>query len=96
MNRFTPVSKRLVADFEQDLGIDPDNLEGMTFGPTLPDGRVLLIVVSDNNFNPFQTTQFIALAVELDTVALSIDDLEPVDPWMPRGIRVDGTAGFAE
>jgi 3-phytase/alkaline phosphatase D len=64
---FTPVTKRFVADFEQDLGLDPDNLEGMTFGPTLPDGRVLLIVVSDNNFNPFQTTQFIALAVELET-----------------------------
>jgi hypothetical protein len=62
---FEPVSKRLVADFELDLGITPDNLEGMTFGPTLPDGRILLIVVSDNNFNPTQITQFIALAVEL-------------------------------
>lgn len=62
---FEPVSKQLVADFEMDLGITPDNLEGMTFGPTLPDGRILLIVVSDNNFNPSQITQFIALAVEL-------------------------------
>jgi hypothetical protein len=55
----------MVADFEQDLGVDPDNLEGMAWGPTLPDGRALLIVISDNNFNPDQTTQFIALAVEL-------------------------------
>lgn len=60
------MSKSLVADFEADLGVDPDNLEGMTLGPTLPDGRMVLIVVSDNNFNPAQTTQFIALALELE------------------------------
>jgi len=65
---YTPMRSRFLADFEDDLGIDPDNLEGMTFGPTLPDGRHLLIVVSDNNFNPTQTTQFIALAVELEPV----------------------------
>lgn len=63
---FTPVSKELVFDIEADFGIAPDNLEGMTFGPTLPDGRRLLIIVSDNNFNPVdQLTQFIAVAVEL-------------------------------
>lgn len=63
---YTPMDKALVADFEVDLGLDPDNLEAMRFGPTLADGRRLLIVVSDNNFNPSQTTQFIALAVELE------------------------------
>lgn len=63
---FTPVSKRLLFDVEDDFGIEPDNLEGMTFGPMLPDGRQLLIIVSDNNFNPAnQLTQFIAVAVEL-------------------------------
>ncbi len=62
----TPVSKRLLFDIEDDFGIEPDNLEGMTFGPMLPDGRYLLIIVSDNNFNPAnQLTQFIAVAVEL-------------------------------
>lgn len=62
----TPVSKRLLFDIEDDFGIEPDNLEGMTFGPMLPDGRQLLIIVSDNNFNPAnQLTQFIAVAVEL-------------------------------
>jgi hypothetical protein len=60
-----PMSKTFVADFEQDLGVDPDNLEGLALGPTLPDGRVLAIVVSDNNFSTSQTTQFIALALEL-------------------------------
>ena len=63
---YEPMSKRLVADLETDLGIDPDNVEGMRFGPTLPDGRRLMILVSDNNFNPPQTTQIIALAVTLE------------------------------
>ncbi len=62
---FTPVTKHLILDVEADLGIEPDNLEGMAFGPPLADGRLPLILVSDNNFNPGQTTQFIALAVEL-------------------------------
>lgn len=63
---YKPMSKEWVADFETDLGVKPDNLEGMTFGPPLPDGRQLLIVVSDNNFNPNQITQFIAVAVKLE------------------------------
>jgi pyridoxamine 5'-phosphate oxidase family protein len=29
-------------------------------------------------------------------VALAIDDLESVDPWMPRGIKVYGTAEIVE
>jgi hypothetical protein len=62
---FTPVTKRLILKVESDLGIEPDNLEGMAFGPPLPDGRLPLVLVSDNNFSPSQTTQFIVLAVTL-------------------------------
>jgi hypothetical protein len=62
---FTPVSKRLILNVETDLGIEPDNLEGMAFGPALPDGRLPLILMSDNNFAASQSTQFIVLAVEL-------------------------------
>lgn len=65
---FDPVTKRLILNVEADLGIEPDNLEGMAFGPPLPDGRLPLILVSDNNFSPLQVTQFIALAVELEAV----------------------------
>jgi 3-phytase len=61
----TPVSQREVFAFD-DLGIPIDNIEGMTFGPPLPDGRQTLIVVSDNNFNPGQFTQIIALAVDIE------------------------------
>jgi 3-phytase len=64
---FTPVTKRLILNVETDLGIEPDNIEGMAFGPALPDGRLPLILVSDNNFSPAQTTQFIVLAVELES-----------------------------
>ena len=64
----TPVSQREVFAFDN-LGIPIDNIEGMTFGPPLPDGRQTLIVVSDNNFNASQFTQFIALAVELGPTA---------------------------
>jgi hypothetical protein len=63
---FTPVSQREVFAFD-DLGIPIDNIEGMTFGPSLPDGRQTLVIVSDNNFNPGQFTQFVVLAVELAT-----------------------------
>ncbi len=59
-----PVSQRLVFAFD-DLGLPIDNIEGMTWGPTLPDGRRSLIIVSDNNFNASQFTQFVALAVDL-------------------------------
>ena len=64
---FVPVSKRLILNVEVDLGIEPDNIEGMAFGPALPDGRLPLILVSDNNFAASQSTQFIVLVVELES-----------------------------
>lgn len=60
-----PVSQRTVFEFD-DLGIPIDNIEGMTFGPDLPDGRKTLVIVSDNNFSEAQFTQFIVLALNLD------------------------------
>ena len=63
VDRYVAVSKTLVLDLD-DLGITLDNVEGMTFGPVLPDGRRTLVLVSDNNFNPTQFTQFLAFAIE--------------------------------
>jgi hypothetical protein len=60
---FAPVSQREVFAFD-DLGIPIDNIEGMTFGPDLPNGRRTLVIVSDNNFSDAQFTQFIVLAVD--------------------------------
>ncbi len=40
------------------LGVYVDNVEGMCFGPTLPNGHKTLVMVADNNFQLFETTQF--------------------------------------
>lgn len=57
------MTKTLVADLTP--AVHPlDNLEGITLGPKLPDGRQSLVMVSDNNFNPEQQiTQFLAFAL---------------------------------
>ncbi|MBW4664512.1 MAG: esterase-like activity of phytase family protein [Chroococcus sp. CMT-3BRIN-NPC107] len=55
--------KELLLDFDE-LNITLDNIEGLTFGPDLPDGRRSLIVVSDNNFSSTQFTQVLAFSVE--------------------------------
>ena len=55
--------KELLFDFDK-LNITLDNIEGLTFGPDLPDGRRSLIVVSDNNFSSTQFTQVLAFSVE--------------------------------
>ncbi len=62
-----PARKTLLLDFA-DLGIPLDNIEGMTFGPELADGRQSLVVVSDNNFSDTQFTQFLAFAVDVERV----------------------------
>lgn len=67
------VSKRLLLDFS-DLGITQDNSEAVSFGETLPDGRQSIIVASDNNFNDAQFTQFLAFAIDTETIPV----VEPV------------------
>nr|MDJ0954863.1 esterase-like activity of phytase family protein [Acidimicrobiia bacterium] len=44
------------------------NIEGMTFGPRLDDGRHSLVIVSDDNFALFSPdqTQFFVLAVDIE------------------------------
>ncbi len=62
--KIRPVSKTLLLDLDE-LGIPLDNVEGMAFGPDLPDGRRSLLLVSDNNFSAAQFTQFLLFAVTL-------------------------------
>ncbi|HIK38393.1 MAG: esterase-like activity of phytase family protein [Geminocystis sp.] len=50
-DNLVPIRKKLLLDLGE-LGIQLDNLEGMTLGPRLADGSQSLIVVSDNNFAP--------------------------------------------
>lgn len=57
---YTPAPKQLVADFAT-LGLARlDNTESLAWGPRLPNGNRTLVVVSDDNFNPLQVTQFAA------------------------------------
>jgi hypothetical protein len=57
-----PAQKTLLLDLGS-LGIPLDNVEGMTLGPDLPDGRRSLVMVSDNNFAASQFTQVLLFAV---------------------------------
>ncbi|MGJ9458057.1 esterase-like activity of phytase family protein [Oceanobacillus sp. CF4.6] len=58
-----PIQKELIVDVNT-LGLNKvDNIEGMTWGKRLPNGNDTLVLVSDNNFNATQITQFIALEV---------------------------------
>ena len=41
-----------------------DNVEGITLGPKLSDGRQSVVLVSDDNFSPQQITQFLAFALQ--------------------------------
>jgi len=56
------VQKSLLLD-SADFGIVTDNIEGMTFGPRFHNGKRTLILLSDNNFNPRQATQFLGFTV---------------------------------
>jgi hypothetical protein len=61
--RVQPVRKTLVTDLSDVPGLPRvDNVEGITLGPRLPDGRRTVVLVSDDNFAARQVTQFIAFA----------------------------------
>ncbi len=79
-NNIQPAQKQLLLNFDQlNLPEGLDNVEGMTFGPTLADGRRSLVLVSDDNFNPGNLTstpyqprsftQILAFALNLGTPA---------------------------
>ncbi|AUC61622.1 hypothetical protein AA637_10920 [Cyanobacterium sp. HL-69] len=61
------IKKQLVLNLK-DLKINFDNLEGLTFGPRLPDGSQSLILVSDNNFKySTEKTEFLLFKVLQNT-----------------------------
>ena len=59
-----PLRKRVLLNLD-DLEIDLDNLEGLAFGPKLPDGSQTLLLVSDDNFSDLQITQFLLFKVKI-------------------------------
>ncbi|MEP7239215.1 MAG: esterase-like activity of phytase family protein [Ferruginibacter sp.] len=59
---FIPVKKSLLLNMD-DLGIYIDNIEGVTFGPLLPNGHKTLLFVADNNFAALQKGQVLLFEV---------------------------------
>jgi hypothetical protein len=62
-HEFTLTSKTLILNMD-DLGIFIDNIEGVTFGPKLANGKQSLFFVSDNNFSDKQKTQVLLFEVD--------------------------------
>jgi hypothetical protein len=57
-----PVTKKLLLNMDS-LGLYIDNIEGVTFGPTLPNGHRTLLLVADNNFAVYEKTQIFLFEV---------------------------------
>ncbi|AFY55807.1 hypothetical protein Riv7116_3345 [Rivularia sp. PCC 7116] len=60
------VKKELLMDLGK-LDVALDNTEGLTIGAVLPNGQPSLILVSDNNFNNLQRTQFLAFRLKIES-----------------------------
>ena len=58
LGQVVPLKKKLLLDLSE-LGIDLDNLEGISLGPHLSDGSQSLVLVSDDNFKDNQVTQLL-------------------------------------
>ena len=87
-----PVQKRLVLNLDDlKLSTGLDNIEGIEFGPTLPDGSRSIVLVSDNNFSATQFTQILALSADLiPTVTPRVETKANLnDPTLPFSQRVD-------
>lgn len=57
-----PITKKLLLDMNT-MGRFIDNIEGVTFGPLLPNGHRTLIFVADNNFDNREKNQFFLFEV---------------------------------
>lgn len=57
-----PLQKKLLLNLDE-LGIYTDNVEGMSFGPTMPNGKKTLWMIADNNFSPVEKTQLFLFEV---------------------------------
>jgi len=56
------ITKKMLLNMD-DLGIFIDNIEGVTFGPDLPNGHKTLLFVSDNNFVPLEKMQLLLFEI---------------------------------
>jgi hypothetical protein len=65
-NNIKPVQKKLLLDLRR-LDVLLDNIEGLTIGSKFSDGQLSLILVSDNNFQSIQRTQFLAFKLKTES-----------------------------
>jgi hypothetical protein len=75
-----PVSKSVFLDLlDPAYGLQgpnfPEKIEALAFGPDLPDGRHLLLVANDNDFNSTQATRIMAFAID----TYELPDFQPQD-----------------
>ena len=88
-----PAEKRLLLNLNSlDLPNGTDNIEGITFGPKLPDGRQSIVLVSDNNFSQSQFTQVLTLGADLIPTAAPTVETRPDlfdDETLPIDQRAD-------
>jgi len=61
--QYQPMKKTLLMNLDE-LGIYTDNIEGISFGPVLPNGNRSILLVSDNNFSPIQKSQITLLELK--------------------------------
>jgi hypothetical protein len=57
-----PIQKQLLVDFSS-FDFPIRNWEGMTWGPQLADGSWSLVLISDNNFDPEESNEFLLFRV---------------------------------
>lgn len=69
-----PVYKKLLLDLSDiEHQFSPgfrllENFEGMDFGPTLPNGKQSLVLVTDNNFKSYQRTLLLFLEINIQNI----------------------------
>ena len=59
---FKPARKTMLINMD-DLGIYTDNIEGVTFGPRLPNGHKTLLFIADNNFTVVEKAQILLFEI---------------------------------
>jgi outer membrane biosynthesis protein TonB len=75
----------------------PEKIEGLTWGPELADGRLTLLVTSDNDLNPKQPTHVWMFAIEksdlpdyakqmIDALEKKAEGAKPEEPAVQPGV----------
>lgn len=95
-----PAQKRLVLDLDAlNLSSGLDNIEGLAFGPNLPNGQRSLIIVSDDNFSPAPPAPGVQAFTQIMAFGVSFSDTSfalaaPVTTNLPGGgIQILGSDG---